>query len=105
MLRATDPDRYWADLRRQWLLAADRINLNCGSVGCTPLARHSKHTIVDLAVEAAIEAIEDAGLARDDIDGYVGTALAASGGTAHVEGLDEVSSRLMPGQPGPRRSL
>jgi selenocysteine lyase/cysteine desulfurase len=36
-LHASDPDRYWADLRRQWLLAADRINLNCGSVGCTPL--------------------------------------------------------------------
>jgi isopenicillin-N epimerase len=33
----TDPDRFWAELRRQWLLAADRINLNCGSVGCTPL--------------------------------------------------------------------
>src|SRR5438105_15109453 len=33
----SDPDRYWAELRRQWLLAADRINLNCGSVGCTPL--------------------------------------------------------------------
>jgi len=36
-LYATDPERYWAELRRQWLLAADRINLNCGSVGCTPL--------------------------------------------------------------------
>jgi selenocysteine lyase/cysteine desulfurase len=36
-LYSTDPDRYWAELRRQWLLAADRINLNCGSVGCTPL--------------------------------------------------------------------
>jgi isopenicillin-N epimerase len=33
----TDPERYWAELRRQWLLAADHINLNCGSVGCTPL--------------------------------------------------------------------
>jgi selenocysteine lyase/cysteine desulfurase len=32
-----DPDRYWAELRRQWLLAADHVNLNCGSVGCTPL--------------------------------------------------------------------
>ncbi len=31
------PDRYWAELRRQWLLAPDRINLNCGSIGCTPL--------------------------------------------------------------------
>jgi isopenicillin-N epimerase len=33
----SDPERYWAELRRQWLLAADRINLNCGAVGCTPL--------------------------------------------------------------------
>jgi isopenicillin-N epimerase len=36
-LYAVDPVRYWVELRRQWLLAADRINLNCGSVGCTPL--------------------------------------------------------------------
>jgi len=36
-LYASDPEGYWAELRRQWLLAADRINLNCGSVGCTPL--------------------------------------------------------------------
>src|SRR6266704_6309269 len=33
----SDPERYWAELRRQWLLAADQINLNCGSVGCSPL--------------------------------------------------------------------
>ncbi|MGH9774024.1 MAG: aminotransferase class V-fold PLP-dependent enzyme [Candidatus Acidiferrales bacterium] len=36
-LYTRDPDRYWAELRRQWLLAADHINLNCGSVGCSPL--------------------------------------------------------------------
>src|SRR5438034_1336791 len=36
-LLAADPDRYWAELRRQWLLAPDHINLNCGSVGCSPL--------------------------------------------------------------------
>src|SRR5262249_57369033 len=33
----TDPGRYWAELRRQWLLAPDHVNLNCGSVGCSPL--------------------------------------------------------------------
>jgi isopenicillin-N epimerase len=36
-LLSTNPQKYWGDLRRQWLLASDRINLNCGSVGCTPL--------------------------------------------------------------------
>jgi len=36
-LFSADPDRYWAELRRQWLLAADNVNLNSGSVGCTPL--------------------------------------------------------------------
>lgn len=36
-LYSSDPERYWAELRRQWLLADDRINLNCGSIGCTPL--------------------------------------------------------------------
>ncbi len=36
-LLSSDPARYWSALRRQWLLASDRINLNCGSVGCTPL--------------------------------------------------------------------
>ncbi len=33
----TDPERYWAELRRQWVLAPDHVNLNCGSVGCSPL--------------------------------------------------------------------
>src|SRR5262249_55983537 len=31
------PHRNWAELRRQWLLAPDHVNLNCGSVGCSPL--------------------------------------------------------------------
>jgi hypothetical protein len=33
----TDPERYWAKLRSQWVLAADRINLNSGALGCTPI--------------------------------------------------------------------
>ncbi len=33
----SDAERYWAVLRRQWLLAPDRVNLNCGMLGCTPL--------------------------------------------------------------------
>lgn len=36
-LYTSDPARYWAEMRRQWLLASDHVNLNCGSVGCSPL--------------------------------------------------------------------
>lgn len=32
-----NPERYWSELRRQWLLAPEHINLNCGSLGCSPL--------------------------------------------------------------------
>jgi selenocysteine lyase/cysteine desulfurase len=49
-LLQSDPDRYWAELRRQWLLAADRINLNCGSVGCTPLP--VLHAMIDHVLSA-----------------------------------------------------
>lgn len=46
----TDPDRYWAELRRQWLLAADHINLNCGSLGCSPLP--VLHAMIDHILSA-----------------------------------------------------
>jgi len=46
----SDPERYWAELRRQWLLAADRVNLNCGSVGCSPLP--VVHAMIDHILEA-----------------------------------------------------
>lgn len=36
-LFVSDQERYWAQMRRQWLLASDHVNLNCGSVGCVPL--------------------------------------------------------------------
>src|SRR5262249_22910969 len=49
-LFSADPDRYWAELRRQWLLAADHANLNCGSVGCTPLP--VLHAMIDHLLSA-----------------------------------------------------
>lgn len=53
-----DSDRYWAELRRQWLLAPDRINLNCGSVGCSPLPV-LKAMIDHLLASEAFRDIED----------------------------------------------
>jgi isopenicillin-N epimerase len=46
----TEPDRYWAELRRQWLLAPDHVNLNCGSVGCSPLP--VLNTVIDHLLSA-----------------------------------------------------
>jgi selenocysteine lyase/cysteine desulfurase len=36
-LLTSDPERYWAELRSQWLLSENHVNLNCGTLGCTPL--------------------------------------------------------------------
>ncbi|HWM31721.1 MAG TPA: aminotransferase class V-fold PLP-dependent enzyme [Methyloceanibacter sp.] len=49
-LYTTAPEAYWAELRRQWLLVADRINLNCGALGCTPLP--VLHAMIDHLIYA-----------------------------------------------------
>ncbi len=49
-LLTSDPPRYWALLRRQWLLAADHPNLNCGSVGCSTLP--VLHAMIDHSLSA-----------------------------------------------------
>src|ERR1700685_27563 len=64
-------------------------------VGYTPIARHSKRSLGSLAVDAALDAIKDAGLTRDKIDGYVGSPTAPNVSAAHHDGLDEVSSTYM----------
>ena len=47
------------------------------------------------AQDAALAAIEDAGLTRDDIDGYVGAPLATGAGSVHADGGDEVTARTL----------
>ena len=64
-------------------------------LGSTPIARHSDRSLGDIAIEAALSAIADAGLTRDHIDGYVGSPGAPNPGAAHADGLDEVSCRYM----------
>src|SRR5947208_5169614 len=77
-LFAADPDRYWAELRRQWLLAPDHLNLNCGSVGCSPLP--VLNAVIDhlLSAEAFREAAYPWLLARD------------RGALSHVDGAHAI---------------
>jgi 3-oxoacyl-[acyl-carrier-protein] synthase III len=64
-------------------------------VGSSAIERRSDRSIVSFAVDAAVAAIADAGLTRDDIDGYVGSPKAPNAAALHVEGADEVPVRLM----------
>jgi acetyl-CoA acetyltransferase len=64
-------------------------------VGSTAIARHADRGLGAIATEAALAAIADAGLRRDDIDGYVGCPSAPNVSALHVDGVDEVSSTYM----------
>lgn len=64
-------------------------------VGSTPMVRHSEESFGKIALLAALAAIEDAGLRREDIDGYISSSSAMNPGALHADGLDEVSSGLM----------
>lgn len=64
-------------------------------VGYTPVVRHADRPLGSIAVEAALAAIADAGLTRDDIDGYIGCPGAPNASAVHVDGVDEVSAGFM----------
>ena len=64
-------------------------------VGFTPVLRRTERSLGAIAVEAALDAIRDAGLARDDVDGYVGSPSAPNVSAAHADGFDEVSATYM----------
>lgn len=74
-------------------------------VGYTPFVRKAERSLVAFAVDAALAAIEDAGLSREDIDGLVGSPGAPNASAMHRDGVDEVSARLITGSlglPNPR---
>lgn len=72
-------------------------------VGFTEITRRPERGIGAFAVEAAAGAIADAGLSRDDIDGYVGYPRSPSYASAHFDGADEVSLEYMVPALGLRR--
>ncbi len=64
-------------------------------VGGSAITRRSDAGILGLALDAALAALADAGLSRDEIDGYVGSPKASHPAALHVDGADEVSARSM----------
>ena len=64
-------------------------------VGGTPMERKSEKSLAAVAVEAAVNAIADAGLTARDIDGYAGTPKAPNASALHWDGVDEISDRYM----------
>lgn len=64
-------------------------------VGFTPLLRHGDRSLTSFGLQAALAAIEDAGLKPEDIDGYVGSPNAPNASADHADGVDEVSAGLM----------
>ncbi len=64
-------------------------------VGYTPMERKSEKSLAEVAVEAAVNAIADAGLTSQDIDGYAGTPKAPNASALHWDGVDEISERYM----------
>jgi len=64
-------------------------------VGFSPVARRTDRTLGDLALEAALDAVRDAGIDRATIDGCAGAIPVPGPGATYVDGIAEVSSRYM----------
>ena len=64
-------------------------------VGYTPMARKTDKSLAVVAIDAAVDAIADAGLAPGDIDGYAGTPKAPNASALHWDGVDEISERYI----------
>lgn len=64
-------------------------------IGYTPIERKTERSLGSVAAEAAVNAIRDAGLGPDDIDGYAGTPVAQAAAAQHWDGFDEITGRYV----------
>lgn len=72
--------------------------------GSSVLEKRSERGIAAFGLDAALAALADAGVTRDDIDGYVGAPFATNAGSPHAEGGDEIGLKSMVGLMGLRLS-
>jgi len=70
-------------------------NIVISGFGSSAIERKSDRSIIAFAQDAILAALADAGLSRDDIDGYIGAPFATNAGSPHAEGGDEVSVKTM----------
>lgn len=63
--------------------------------GGSEIVRRSDRGIAAFALDALVAALEDAGIGRDEIDGYVGAPFATNAGSPHAEGGDEISLKTV----------
>jgi acetyl-CoA acetyltransferase len=71
-------------------------------IGTTKMERRPQRSLAALAVDAAVAAIEDAGLNPSDIDGFAGTPPGVNLTANHWDGVDEVSTGFLVGAMGLR---
>ena len=64
-------------------------------VSSTPIERVTTRSITEIAIEAVLSAISDAGISIAEVDGYVGCPDAPNPTAAHADGFDEISCRFM----------
>jgi acetyl-CoA acetyltransferase len=62
----------------------------------SPIVRHADRSLGEIAIETVLDAIEDAGLRKDDIDGFTtGSLLPTAGAHASVDGVSIVTSNWL----------
>lgn len=64
-------------------------------VGSTSIKRQVERSVLDLACDAVLDAVGDAGIGIDQVDGYAGTPYAPNPGVPSADGIDQVSGELI----------
>jgi acetyl-CoA acetyltransferase len=64
-------------------------------VGCTPTWKQAPKSLGAVAIDAAVAAIDDAGLRRDQIDGYIGTPWGPGISSVLPDGVGQVTASYL----------
>ncbi len=78
------------------------MNVVIAGFGSSAIERRSERGIAAFALDAAVAALADAGITRNDVDGYVGAPFATNAGSPHAEAGDEISLKTVASMMGLR---